>query len=241
VGGGRVVTDTVYDALGRAATTYAEHVEPGTPSGVLWWEPEWSVPAVTKSVFDNANRPTAEIFLASNGVDNLVEKWRTTTAYEGDLTKVTPPAGGIPTTTVTDIEGRTAELRQHTTAAGVGGAYDAIQYRYDPNGKITKVVDQVGNEWTYRYDNRGRIIETRDPDRGLTVNEYNDFNELVKVTDARGKVLVTNFDQLSRKSELREDSATGPLRAKWTYDRLARRTRTSGRSATSMTGTRSPV
>ena len=220
VGGGRVVTDTIYDRLGRADTAYAAHVEPGTASGALWWEPEWSVPAVAKTVFDNASRPTAQIFLASDGVTNLVEKWRTTTAYEGDLTKVTPPAGGIPTTTLTDIRGRMIEKRQHTTAAGVGGPYDAIVYTYDHHDKTTKVVDQVGNEWTYTFDIRGRPIESRDPDRGLTRNEYNDYNELIKNIDARGQTLVTTYDQLGRKTELREGSATGPLRAKWTYDRL---------------------
>ena len=78
-----MVTDTIYDKLGRAAVTYSAHAEPGSPSGTLWWEPEWSVPAVTKTVFDNASRPIATILLAGDGVTNLVEKWRTTTVLRG--------------------------------------------------------------------------------------------------------------------------------------------------------------
>ncbi len=220
VGGGRVVSDTVYDKLGRADTTYSPHVEPGTASGTLWWEPEWSVPAVSKTQFDNANRPTAQIFLGSDGVTNLVEQWRTTTGYESDLTKVTPPSGGTPTTTVIDAQGRTVELREHTTAQGVAGPYQSTRYTYDGKDHLRKVADAAGNEWTYQYDIKGRQYESVDPDKGRTTNQYNDINDLEKTTDARGEVLWYVYDQLGRRTELRDDSATGPLRARWKYDTL---------------------
>lgn len=220
IGGDRVVTDTIYDKLGRTATSYNAHAEPGSPSGTLWWEPEWSVPAVTKTVFDNAGRTTAQIVLAGNGVDNLVEKWRTTTGYEGDLTKVTPPAGGTPTTTVTDIQGRTVELRQHTTAQGVDGAYQSTRYTYNGKDQLVKVADHDGNQWTYTFDVKGRQTQVTDPDKGTSTSQYNDYNELEKTTDARGEVLWHVYDALGRKTELRDDTATGRLRAKWKYDTL---------------------
>src|SRR6185295_17535207 len=75
--GDRVVADTIYDEFGRAATSYGAHAEPGAPSGTLWWEPEWSVPSVSKNVYDRAGRVTDSIFLSGDGVTNLVEKWRT--------------------------------------------------------------------------------------------------------------------------------------------------------------------
>jgi hypothetical protein len=59
VGGGRVVTDTLYDKRGNVEATYGPHLEPGEPSGTLWWEPEWSVPAVVKTGYDNVDRPVA--------------------------------------------------------------------------------------------------------------------------------------------------------------------------------------
>jgi RHS repeat-associated protein len=220
VGGGVIVSDIIYDKLGRAATTYNPHVEPGTPSGTLWWEPEWSVPAVAKTVYDSANRATANIFLAGNGVDNLVEKWRTTTAYEGDLTKTTPRAGDTSTTKVTDAQGRVVELRQHTTVSGVAGAYQSTWYTYNGKDQLTKVVDPAGNQWTYKYDVKGRQYEAVDPDKGTTTSQYNDYDEVEKTTDARGEVLWYVYDALGRKTELRDDSATGPLRAKWKYDKL---------------------
>ena len=220
VGGGRIVTDTLYDKLGRVEFTYHAHAEPGNPSGTLWWEPQWSVPAVTQTIYDNANRPTVSIFLASDGQTNLVEKWRTTTRHEGDLTAVTPPQGGTPTTTVTDIHGRTVELRQHTTTAGVNGPYQATRYSYDSRDQLIKMTDPAGNEWINRYDVKGRLSESVDPDKGTTTYTYNDTDDLITATDARGEVLWYGYDALGRKTELRDDSASGPLRAVWKYDRL---------------------
>ncbi|MGI5153101.1 polymorphic toxin-type HINT domain-containing protein [Plantactinospora sp. CA-294935] len=219
-GGGRVVSDTLHDKLGRAVAGYAPHHEPGTASGRLYWVPEWSVPAVSKTVYDNADRTRATIFLAGDGVSNLVEKWRTTTVPEGDLTKTTPPEGGTATSTVTDVRGNTVELRQHTTAAGVDGAYQTTRYSYTLKDQLTRVTDPAGNEWRYRYDIRGRQIEAADPDKGTTTSTYNDFDDLVTARDARGEVLWRGYDALGRPTELRDDSATGPLRAAWKHDHL---------------------
>ncbi|MBB5867706.1 RHS repeat-associated protein [Allocatelliglobosispora scoriae] len=221
VGGGRVVSDTVYDAQGRVATEYAEHAEPGAPGGVLWWEPEWSLRRITRTQFDAASRATATIFLAGDGVTNLVEKWRTTFRYEGDLTSTTPPSGGVPSTVLTDIQGRTVELRHHTTVNGVDGAYNTTKYVFNRKGQQTKTVDPGLNEWVSIFDIRGRKIEVRDPDRGTTFNEYNNYGDLVKTTDARGEVLVYSYDQLGRRVGMYDDSiSTATKRAEWKYDRL---------------------
>jgi RHS repeat-associated protein len=218
--GARVVTDTIYDAFGRVVTTYSPHAETGAPSGTLWVEPEWSVPSITRTVYDRASRATASIFLSGNNVDNLVENWRTTTAYEGDLTKVTPPQGGTPTTTVTDIQGRVTKLRQHTTTAGVSGAYTETSYTFNRKGQQTKVADADGNEWTSTYDVKGRLDSSTDPDKGPTDFGYNQFNELETTADARGEKLWYKYDALGRKIQVRDDSETGALRSAWRYDTL---------------------
>lgn len=218
--GTRVVTDTVYDRFGRAATSYGAHVEPGSPSGTLWHEPEWSVPNVSRTFFDRAARIRAQVFLTGDGRENLVERWRTTTEHEGDLLKTTPPEGGVATTTVTDVEGRTVALRQHTTAAGVAGDYRETRYRHDRKGQRVEVTDPAGNRWTAAFDARGREVTTTDPDRGAVEKTYNDVGDLVTVKDARGVVLWNGYDDMGRKTELREGSATGKLRAQWKYDTL---------------------
>lgn len=218
--GTRVVTDTVHDQQGRAATSYGAHVEPGTPSATLWWEPEWSVPAISRTAYDGASRVTAEVFLSGVGPDNVVERWRTTIGNEGDRKTTTPPTGGVATTTVTDVRDQVVALREHTTAAGVDGAYRETRHQFDRKGERVKVTDPAGNEWTYQYDMRGRVLRSTDPDKGATTNVYNDAGELVTTTDARGETLWTGFDQIGRKTQLRDDSATGPLRAQWKYDTL---------------------
>ncbi|MFI2661850.1 RHS repeat-associated core domain-containing protein [Micromonospora carbonacea] len=215
-----LVDDTIYDKLGRADTRYNTHVEAGTPSGALWWKPEWAVPSLVRTIYDNANRATAEIFLHGDGVTNLVEKWRATTTHEGDLTTVTPPDGGTPTTTVVDAQGRTVELREHTTSQGVTGPYQSTWYTYNGKDQLTTIADHAGNTWTYTFDVKGRQTSAKDPDKGTSTSQYNDYNELEKTTDARGEVLWYVYDALGRKTELRDDSATGALRAKWKYDQL---------------------
>ncbi|MDG4828510.1 hypothetical protein O7627_04225 [Solwaraspora sp. WMMD1047] len=220
VGGGRVVTDTKYDPLGRAVTSYGAHAEPGDPSGTLWWEPEWSVPAVGRTVYDRASRPTAQIFLSGNDVESVVEKWRTTTRYAGDTVSVTPPSGGVPTTTITDVQGRAVQVRQHTTQSGVDGAYQTTQYAYDHRDKLVRVTDPAGNEWTYQYDVRGRQVGSKDPDSGVTSMTYNSHNELVSTTNALGETLVNTYDQLGRKIGRYAGSVAPENRlAEWKYDR----------------------
>ncbi|MEU7590114.1 RHS repeat-associated core domain-containing protein [Micromonospora sp. NPDC049230] len=222
LGGGsdRVVTDTIYDEYGREAASYAAHAEPGAPSGVLWSEPDWSLPALTRTVFDQASRPTNSIYLAGDGITNLVEQWRTVTSHEGDLTKVTPPEGGTPTTTVTDVEGRTVALRQHTTTSGVNGAYLETTYAFNRKGQATTHTDSAGNQWTNEYDAKGRLWRTTDPDKGTTTSTFNDDDTLQKTVDARGEALWYGYDQLGRKTQLRDDSASGRLRSEWKYDTL---------------------
>ncbi|MFI6763436.1 polymorphic toxin-type HINT domain-containing protein [Micromonospora sp. NPDC050417] len=221
VGGNRVVGDTLYDKVGRANVSYSAHEEPGTPEGILWWEPEWSVPAVSKTLYDNASRPTDQVLLGTNGIDNLVEKWRTTTTYTGDTTAVTPPKGATPTTTVTDAQGRTIELRQHTTDQGIAGPSQSTRYTYNRKGLLVKVADPDANEWTYTFDVKGRQIEAKDPDKGKTTSKYNDFDELVETKDANNKILAYDYDDIGRKVGLYDTVISAATkRAAWVYDKI---------------------
>ncbi|MFC4107026.1 polymorphic toxin-type HINT domain-containing protein [Micromonospora zhanjiangensis] len=213
--GERVVTDTLYDPVGREATAYTVHAEPGSPSGGLWWKPEWSVPSLTKTVYDDASRPTNQILFGTDGVTNLVEKWRSVTTYRGDQTDVTPPKGGTPVTTVTDAQGRTVELRQHASPD------ITTRYTFDRKGQLKTVTDTQGNEWSYGYDIKGRKVSTDDPDSGHSTSGYDDYDQLTSTTDANNKKLVYEYDKIGRKIGLYDNSiAAATKRASWKYDQV---------------------
>jgi RHS repeat-associated protein len=219
-----MLTDTLYTATGQTARTSNPYYDstntaPGTDLAGVQGA---ALPGATQHVYDGAGRETATIFLANGS-----EKWRATTAYGGDRTSVTPPHGGIATTTVTDAHGRTVELRQYHNPADVGGddpaRFDAARYGYTLLGQAAVRTDAVGNTWTSSYDLRGRTTRAADPDKGTTTSTYTPTGLLATVTAPVGTGTATTaytYDPLGRRTSTRDDSATGPVRASWVYDTL---------------------
>ncbi len=207
-GGGRLLTDTRYDSAGRAYKSTQPYYNSADVDTNLWSATDADIPALTLTQFDGAGRTEKQTFKGIN------REWTTTTQYGGDRVTVTPPPGGIPTTTITDARGRTVELRQHKTAT----EYDATRYEHDPAGQLTKVTDPAGNVWTYTYDLRGRKIREEDPDTGIKTTVYDISNRVTSTTDARNTTLAYAYDALGRKTALHQDSLTGPKLAEWTYD-----------------------
>ncbi|MFI7416742.1 RHS repeat-associated core domain-containing protein [Nonomuraea sp. NPDC049684] len=214
--GGRLLTDTFYNYLGKVERTYAAYYATGVPEPSLFKVTD-GVESQVAYEYDGLGRVTAEKLLTGNGVGQ--EKWRTTTGYGGDRVHVDPPAGATPTTTITDGRGRTAEIRQYKGGAPTGD-YDAIKYGFGQTGLLAKVTDGSGNVWTYTYDQRGRKIESSDPDKGVTKTAYDDLDRVVTTTDARGKSVWTGYDNLDRVTETRDGSATGTLLTQFVYDTL---------------------
>jgi len=212
---GRLVTDTFYDSRGLVQSVNNSWFTTGDP-GVTLVAPTEAVPSSTSYVYDGAGRTTATISRVAGA-----EVWRTTTAYRGDRVDVTPPSGGTPTTTISDARGRTSELRQYTGGT-VSGPFQATTYAYDKAGNLTRTVDPAGNTWTSTYDVRGRLVASTDPDKGATSSTYDDAGQTITSTDARGVTLWYGYDALGRKIAERSTSATGTLRALWTYDTLAK-------------------
>lgn len=213
-GGGTVFIETIYDPAGRAWKTSGPHHDATlTPDTDLVTIADWQNRTQTVTSYDRAGRPTAST-LNSAGK----EKWRTTTGYGGDRVYVTPPAGGTPTTTVTDVRGRAVELRQHV-GGSTTGPFDATRYTYNPKGQLVTVTETAGNAWVYGYDIRGRQDSINHPDKGLTVSTFNDYGDLISTTDNRGKKLIYDYDILGRRVGL-YDNAVSPTtkRATWAYD-----------------------
>ncbi|NED88530.1 RHS repeat protein, partial [Streptomyces sp. SID11233] len=143
------------------------------------------IDAQTVTQYDGASRVTASIFNVAG-----VEKNRTTYTYGGDRVHTDPPEGQTPTTTITDAQDRTVELREYDKSAapvptGTAADYLSTSYTYDAADRLTAVQDESGNRWTYGYDQRGRQTEANDPDTGKTTTTYDDLDRPVSTTDSR--------------------------------------------------------
>lgn len=212
--GGRMITEQRYDSHGWLESERGPYYNAAAMDDAIVQASPNDIPAYTDFDYDRAGRAT-KTKLMSHGS----EKWHTATEHGGDHTTVIPPNGGTKTTTIVDARGQTVSLRQYQSAE----SYDETDYTYTPAGQLASVKTQndPGKErptWSYAYDIRGRQIEARDPDKGLTETEYDGLDRPEKTTDAEGKVLWTSYDKLGRKTELRDDSDDGNLRASWLYD-----------------------
>ncbi|QKW09053.1 sugar-binding protein [Streptomyces sp. NA04227] len=217
--GGRLLTDTFYDERGLVYQEFAPYYMNGAPVGspLSKLDEAMNVETQTRHSYDGLGRETAAWQVAGNGQSGT-EFGRTTTYYGGDRTKVVPPVGGTTTTALTDARGRTTELRQHHDREGV--TFDATKYAYTPRGEVAQITGPDGAVWTNTYDLRGLKTKSTDPDKGTATSTYDIRGQLLTTTDARGTTLAHVHDGLGRKTELRKDSLTGPLRAKWIYDTL---------------------
>ncbi|MDX2544808.1 RHS repeat domain-containing protein [Streptomyces sp. WI04-05B] len=218
--GGRLIADTFYDERGLTAKTFATYYTIGVPVTVPFeLDDALSVETQTWYAYDGLGRETQRKEVAGNG-DGGTLLSTTVTTYGGDRVTIIPPNGAPATTTISDARGQTRELRQYRSNAPTG-AYDVTSYDFTPAGQLSKVSDPVGNEWTYEHDQLGRPFRTTDPDKGTVDSHYDDRGQLTSVTDDREVTLSYTYDDLGRKTELRKDSVTGALLAKWVYDTVS--------------------
>ncbi|MEU3780849.1 polymorphic toxin-type HINT domain-containing protein [Streptomyces sp900129855] len=219
--GGTLLTDTFYDERGLTAKEFAPYYTDTTAPSTTLFKVDDALTVETQSwhAHDGLGRETELKKVAGNG-DGGTVLGVTKTIYGGDRTTVIPPAGGTATTTLTDSRGQNTEVRElHARAADA--AYDTTSYGYSPRGELTKVTDPAGNAWTWTYDLLGRLTDTTDPDKGAGHTDYDDRGLATTTKDARGSVLAHVYDGQGRPTELRENSATGTLRAKWVYDTIS--------------------
>ncbi|MER7832173.1 polymorphic toxin-type HINT domain-containing protein [Streptomyces sp. NPDC095602] len=224
LGGGRIVTETFYNANGTAKEVRDGYLAEGEPQRELFVPLSLTqVPSATKTAYDGLGRPVRTTTLHQG-----IPQHSTTMAYGGEweLTRTgmsadgtTPLTGSRAVKTVTDALGRTSRI-QHFTSQDVAAESIDTTYEYDPRGHLAKVTDAKANSWTYTYDARGRKTSSIDPDAGAAYFGYNSLDQQVWTKDNQGRLQYTTYDVLGRQTELRDDSATGPLVAKWTFDTL---------------------
>ncbi|UVS81292.1 RHS repeat-associated core domain-containing protein [Actinokineospora sp. UTMC 2448] len=212
VGGGRTIVDTRYDSHGRPYKKTQPYFNDAPIDLELFEASDVDVPGLNRVLYDGAGRAVAAVFQSG-----AIEKWRTTTAYEGDRVHVTPPPGGTPTTTISDARGQTVELRQYHGPAPTG-AFDSTTYQYTAAGQLSQMRDPAGNRWTYEYDLRGRVVRSQDPDKGVVEFTHDVMDRVVTSTDSRGAIVAMTYDELGRRTSTRLGSPTGTKLAEWTFD-----------------------
>ncbi|WP_139216426.1 polymorphic toxin-type HINT domain-containing protein [Streptomyces sp. CC77] len=241
LGGGRIITETLYNANGTAQETRHGYLAEGEPETQLFAPLSLTqIPNATQTSYDGLGRPLRATTLYEGDPQHS-----STVAYAGDWTltrsgmsaveATTPLSGSRAARTWTDALGRTTRIQHFTTTdlTAITGTQPAAgtepedppasidtSYAYDPRGLLSQVTDADGNKWTYTYDVRGRMTSSTDPDVGAGYFGYDTLDRQTWTKDSRGRAQYTSYDVLGRQTELRDDSATGPLVAKWTYDTL---------------------
>ncbi|MCK2238989.1 MULTISPECIES: RHS repeat-associated core domain-containing protein [unclassified Crossiella] len=214
VGGGRLISDVRYDSQGRAVRKTQPYFNEAAVDNNLWRAADADIPGTIVTQYDGAGRQIAQTF---NG--GGTPKWTTVSQYGGDRVHVTPPAGGTPTTTITDSRGQTVELRQYKGSTPTG-EFDRTRYSYTAAGRPESMIDPAGNTWRFGHDLRGRQVRIDDPDKGESTMTYDNADQLTSMTDARGVTLVHSYDDLGRrtKTEHRKQDNTSVTLAERTYD-----------------------
>ena len=241
--GNRTVTDTYYNSDGWQLITSSPYYTTGAPSATLVAAPDDQVPQQTGYTYDGDGRVLRKITYSY-----ATELWETDTAYGGDYTTVTPPAGGTADTTYTNGIGKTSYIYQYHSAAppssppasgsgSVSGSsgWDQTAYTYTPAAQLASVTDAAGSRWSYTFDLAGDQLTATDPDAGTTTSSYDAMGNLLSSTDARGKTISFTYDADGRKTAEYDttggaaEAASDEL-ASWKYDSLAKGQATSSTS-----------
>ena len=228
--GGILVTDHIYDSRGWEWETNTNWWDPGvSPGSSIVTLPQSKIPDETQTAFDGLGRP-----VLVTSYDNSAVKSTAATAYYGDRVTTVPPAGGTPTSTVSDALGRTTELDSYTSAPAVntstagnittvtisGGTTQATDYSYNHRGELSDVKDAAtGEDWSRGYNLLGQVTSSADPNSGTTSMSYDPNGNLTGTTDADGHNLTYSYDALNRKTgEYDGPSTASPQLASWAYD-----------------------
>ncbi|MBT2445694.1 ricin-type beta-trefoil lectin domain protein [Streptomyces sp. ISL-43] len=223
LGGGRLITDSLYNQNGTVSQTNNGYYAEGKPDNKIFVpETVFHVPNSTKTAYDGVGRPVRVTTLYAD-----VAQYSNTNRYEGDWTLTrtgmsadgtAPLPGSRAVKTWTDASGRPSLVQDYTATDLT--TWKDTSYSYDQRGKLAKVTDPAGNKWAYAYDARGRTTAVDDPDTGTSAYTYNNLDQKVSVTDSAGRTQFTTYDALGRTTELRDNAADGPLVASWTFDSL---------------------
>jgi RHS repeat-associated protein len=182
---------------------------------------------ISETVYDFANRPIERITPVVDIYGTSAASLHTFTDYDtnGNAIQVTDPAGAWTRNLYDNANRLVATSVNPTTghpnappASGAGGAGDIIvRNEYDGGGNLTKVTDGGGSATAFAYDGLGRKLSTKWDDQDASrrktdhITEY-DAMVATQVTDARGQVIISHYDNRNRLTGIECVSATSQSR-----------------------------
>lgn len=194
-----IVSNTVYDALGRVI----EQTLPVFASGTAY---NWAQGSATKTStsYDVLNRPTQ--VQDANGTTSIShDRWDRT---------VNDPNGNDKSFE-SDAYGRLITVEEEESST-----IYTTSYQYDARDLITKLTDAEGNVRHFDYDSLGRLIEqedlhdSADGTFGTWEYDYDDVGNVTKVTDPKAQEIDYLYDDLNR---LTNEQLTGQSSTAFTY------------------------
>jgi RHS repeat-associated protein len=190
IGGGWIVSETVYDSQGRVVFSTDSHLEGST-------DPVYG----TKSLYDSKGRSIgsiryvgSEIEIAADGSATIktigAEIYRTTTEYDskGRVAKSTDAYGNVTTYEYDNLD------RQVKVYQPDGIISETV---YDSQGRVQKSILRAGNDiriTEYKYDMYGNIIETLQPDGTTIKAAYNVKGQKISETNQLGQIRYFEYD-----------------------------------------------
>ncbi len=136
--------------------------------------------------------------------------------FDAEDTDPESPNFDTPLVTRTDGLGRVIALDRFLQR---GGAPSRIEVRYDGLGRMVGVLDPGGDEKEQRHDLLGRVVRVIDPNSaGDTLFEYDAASNLIRETDERGVVTVTEYDGMNRRAAVFDEADVQGTHIEWVYD-----------------------
>ncbi|MGW0466194.1 polymorphic toxin-type HINT domain-containing protein [Streptomyces sp. NPDC003027] len=234
-GGGRLITDTLYNNAGEVYQTNNAYLNEDAPSGELFTPlADTTIPNITRYKYDGLGRvlqemPVLKVKLTgtTEAVSQEVPERAVNYEYGEDWSKVIHPKGDSSYRVWTDALGRTVRTDtfnpaapEYTSPTGVKERYTSTRYQIDGRGQTVKAIASADttHPWSWTYNHNGQILTSTDPDSGTSRNTYDAFGRVQITENDRGVKVWYGYDELSRPKEIREVGPAGKLLSSFTYD-----------------------
>ncbi|WP_407077921.1 polymorphic toxin-type HINT domain-containing protein [Streptomyces sp. NPDC126499] len=234
-GGGRLITDTLYNNAGEVYQTNNAYLNQDAPSGELFTPlADTTIPNITRYKYDGLGRvleemPVLKVKLegTTEAISQEVPEKAVRYEYGPDWSKVIHPQGDSSYRVWTDATGRTVRTDtfnpaapEYTLPTGDKERYTSTRYEFDERSQVVKAIasEDKTHPWSWTYNHNGQILTSTDPDSGTSRTTYDAFGRVQLTENDRGVKVWTGYDELSRPKETRELGASGKLLSSFTYD-----------------------